>query len=484
MRIVKDHPLARGLIFAPEFGANINRVNDTKPVYTLGDCTFCATPDGVGLQCESDINNGFYFHDPVGLSANDLNTSDGYTISFTVYQENNSSAGVFNVGNASGTEAISLWKSWSSDWKFRTSSWNSSNSADAPGVLNQWMNITASYDPGTDALAIYVNDDKGTGTESSPTTNTSTDYYVAEAFPQYDYAIDGRIGRMLMWDRVLTDVDVWLLHQPNNGLFERFSSFKIFLAATAGAPGPITGSGSPSEAADTSAGAGTVLITGSGAPAEVADTAAGAGNVLISGSGAPAEAADTSVGAGITANRGSGTPAEALDTSAGAGNVLVTGSGTPAEDADTSSGSGFLTAEILGSGAPAEAVDTSAGAGIVTWLGSGSPSELQDTSSGSGTVATLGAGSPLEAADTSSGAGSVATLGAGAPAEAADTSSGSGLVLITGSGAPTEMDDTGLGFDDSFGADGLDSETRHADTPTWKTEPDQDWTDWDEHSRQ
>lgn len=130
----------------------------------------------------------------------------------------------------------------------------------------------------------------------------------------------------------------------NDAGSEPASVIMEFAAAASG----ITGTGSPTEGADTSAGSGAIFsyITGTGAITEVADTSAGVGAVFsyITGTGAITEAADTSSGAGTVTATGE-----------------VSGSGSITEGADTCAGTGAIFSYITGTGAITEGADTCVG---------------------------------------------------------------------------------------------------------------------------
>ena len=247
----------------------------------------------------------------------------------------------------------------------------------------------------------------------------------------------------------------------------------------------FTGSGTPTEAADTSTATGTYTppdITGSGTPTEANDTSSGSGTYTpqaITGSGTPSEVADTSAGTGTHAPpaiTGSGAPTEANDTSAGSGTLTnsYTATGSPSEAPDTSSGSGTFQQNLTGSGSPTESEDTSAGSGTYQFLhsGSGTPTEAADAGTGVGTYQFLhdGSGAPTEDDDTSSGTGAHTPpniTGSGTPSEEEDTSSGTGVFQqnITGTGTPTEDDDTSTGSGNyQFFHTGSGTPTEAADT--------------------
>lgn len=113
---------------------------------------------------------------------------------------------------------------------------------------------------------------------------------------------------------------------------------------------------------------------------------------------------------------GSGTPTEAADTASGTGEIEHTGSGTPSEAADTASGSGSVGADVSGSGSPTESADTASGVGEISHVGSGTPSESADIASGAGAVTGLtktGSGSPTEGSDIANGLGTAPSKGGG-----------------------------------------------------------------------
>ena len=149
-------------------------------------------------------------------------------------------------------------------------------------------------------------------------------------------------------------------------------------------------------------------VSGSGTPTNAADTSSGAGTVGHKGTGTPANAADTATSSGKIGHTGSGTPTNAADTSAASGKIGHVGTVNVTEGADTSAGTGEVgSTGVTGSGAPVEAPDTSAGAGTIGHVSSGAPVEGADIASGSGTVGHVGSGAATEGADTSSGSGTV-----------------------------------------------------------------------------
>ncbi len=246
------------------------------------------------------------------------------------------------------------------------------------------------------------------------------------------------------------------------------SSVVVFQATEASTG--ITGTAAITEAADTSAGAGDVLIEGSTAATEASDTISGAGSVLISGAAAGTEDNDTSAATGAVYTLTEGTAAateandsvsasgavliqgscaatEGSDSVAAAGAIAIQGSASPLEANDNVSASGAVL--VSGAASPTEANDTCAASGAGLATGSAAITESEDACTASGAVLVSGSASATESADNVTASGTVASaitiLGAFAATEANDNVAASGAVLITGSGAINEGDDTATG---------------------------------------
>lgn len=168
-------------------------------------------------------------------------------------------------------------------------------------------------------------------------------------------------------------------------------------------------------------------IAGTGTPTVAAVTGAGAGALALAGTSSAAVPAVTSAGAGHVALAGAGSPTVTAVTSAAAGAVAIAGTGSPSVGAFTSSGSGTLgSSDITGTGSPAMGDVAGAGTGALAIGVTGSPTVPAVTSAGAGAVAIAGAGAPTVGAPTSAASGALAIAGTGAPTVGAVTSVGAG----------------------------------------------------------
>lgn len=104
-------------------------------------------------------------------------------------------------------------------------------------------------------------------------------------------------------------VNPWQIFRPQTARIYSFPS---------GGAG-VTGTASPTNAADTSTAAGTVGTVGSGTPTNAADTSTAAGTVGTVGTAAATNGADTATAAGTVGHVGSGTPTNEADTASGSG---------------------------------------------------------------------------------------------------------------------------------------------------------------------
>jgi hypothetical protein len=175
-------------------------------------------------------------------------------------------------------------------------------------------------------------------------------------------------------------VNPWQIFRPQTARIYSFPS---------GSTG-VTGTASPTNAADTSTAAGTVGTVGSGTPTNAADTASASGTVATTGAGAPTNAADTAAGVGARGHAGTGTQANADDTADASGTVgagSITGTGSPTNAADTGTAAG--TVGTVGTAAATNGADTATAAGTVGHVGAGTPTNEADTASGSGTAGTV-----------------------------------------------------------------------------------------------
>lgn len=202
-----------------------------------------------------------------------------------------------------------------------------------------------------------------------------------------------------------------------------------------------SGSGATNEAADASAGTGTVAgDAGSGATLEGNDASSASGSQKDSATGTTAEAADASSAAGVQTDSGSGATAEATDASSASGSQKDSATGATAEGSDNSSATGTQT--DTGSGGTLEGADLSSAVGTSGSGGIGATLEGNDQSSASGSQADTGSGGTLEGADASNAAGSQSQSGSGADTEAQDASVATGTVVDAGVGADAEAHDT------------------------------------------
>lgn len=147
----------------------------------------------------------------------------------------------------------------------------------------------------------------------------------------------------------------------NNGLAS--AVIAVFKPATGGG---VTGTAAWTEANDTWAGSGGVLVSGTAAWTEGNDLWSGSGGVLVSGTAAWTEGNDVWAGSGTVASGTTGTAAwvEGNDTWAGSGGVLVSGTAAWVEGNDIWAGIGNATQPAAtGTAAWTEANDNWAGVG-------------------------------------------------------------------------------------------------------------------------
>jgi hypothetical protein len=135
----------------------------------------------------------------------------------------------------------------------------------------------------------------------------------------------------------------------------------------AGAGGSaITASGTPTDAADTTAGTLAVTVAATGSKTDAADTGSGVGTVLAAAAGTPSDGTDTSAATATVTAAATGAPADGADSGAGAGGVVVEASGSPTDATDTSDGIA-VGGEITADGDAAD--DTDTGSGLLDVVG-------------------------------------------------------------------------------------------------------------------
>lgn len=143
---------------------------------------------------------------------------------------------------------------------------------------------------------------------------------------------------------------------------------------------------------------------------------------------------------------GSGTPSQASQTSSGDGTETIPGSGSPSQAAQTSSGSGGHTLAATGSGSPSQESQASSGSGIhvLTITGSGATSQESQVSTASGVEALVGSAAVTQESQVPSGAGVLTPViaGSGAMLQASQSMSASGghAAPVVGSGAMLQAD--------------------------------------------
>jgi hypothetical protein len=166
-------------------------------------------------------------------------------------------------------------------------------------------------------------------------------------------------------------------------------------------------------------------ITGTVAATEAADTLAASGQVLISGTVAATEANDTLAASGSVIVTGTVAATESADTLAATGAVLVSGTLAATEENDTLAASGLVSSGVAGTVAATEANDTLAATGGVLIAGTLAATEENDTLAASGELV-------------------LPITGTVAATEENDVLAASGLVLeiIVGTVAATEANDT------------------------------------------
>jgi hypothetical protein len=159
---------------------------------------------------------------------------------------------------------------------------------------------------------------------------------------------------------------------------------------------------------------------------------------------------------------GSGSPTQADDTSTATGtftNPTLTGSAAATQDDNTSTASGtFVAPTVTGSGIPTQADQTSTASGTFTsgtFTGSAAVTQQSDTGSATGTFtsdAKVGVGSPIQEDDTSTASGTFTpgpVTGSAAPTQQDDTAAASGSFTapaFTGTLAAFQDAQTGLGM--------------------------------------
>lgn len=169
---------------------------------------------------------------------------------------------------------------------------------------------------------------------------------------------EGAIGScnvVLIFNRALADQEIQALYQDMGRYFaaDLFGG-SMYAPAT-------TGSASITEASDTVAASGNIVILGAASITEGADTASGAGGIAIAGTAAITEAGDTAAATGVVVAVGSATITEGADTVAAVGVATVgaTAAITEARDAvsaSASAGSASASAAIVEGGDSVHAV--------------------------------------------------------------------------------------------------------------------------------
>jgi len=205
----------------------------------------------------------------------------------------------------------------------------------------------------------------------------------------------------------------------------------------------VQGDLAATEAVDVSAVSGAVLVQGTLATTEAADTFAASGGVVTSGDLAVTEATDTAAFVGAVLVQGDLAATEVADTAAMSGTVLVQGDLIVTESVDVLAASGVVVLNaITGDLASTEATDTLAGAGAVLVQGDLVVTETADIFAATAGVVSQGDLAVTEAIDVAAFVGSVVVQGDLAATETADTATFVGIVVIQGDLAATETADT------------------------------------------
>lgn len=209
------------------------------------------------------------------------------------------------------------------------------------------------------------------------------------------------------------------------------------------AAGGITGTLAKTNAADTIAATGAVLITGTMADTHAADTIAGTGTLPVDGDLAYTNLDDTLAAAGAVGSLIVGTLAytNINDTIAAAGALPVDGDLTYTNLNDTLAATGTIL--VAGAMAQTNASDTLAGTGVVgnVVIGTLNVTEAVDTLAAAGLLPVQGTMADTHAADTLAGSGALPIAGTLTYQEAVDILTASGGVLISGTLAETHMND-------------------------------------------
>jgi hypothetical protein len=181
------------------------------------------------------------------------------------------------------------------------------------------------------------------------------------------------------------------------------------------------------------------LVTGSGTSTQAANTSSASGSVAVSGSAASTQAKNTSVVVGAVAISGTAAANQASNTASGSGLVLVSGSGASTQQKNISAASG--SASISGSASSTQAQNVSSASGAIGNVsqGSGASTQATNVSSASGGVIVAGSGASVQRANVSLAIGTVAVSGSAASVQAANGDSASGVVVVSGSASAVQL---------------------------------------------
>ncbi len=239
----------------------------------------------------------------------------------------------------------------------------------------------------------------------------------------------GTISGLRFYSRVLTPAEMqWLAAEPWIMVRPR-SPRRIYSLPPASG---VSGSAAITEAADTIAAVGALIVAGTAAANEAADVVTGVGAEGVTGTAAVAEASDIVAATGAQAVAGTAAVSEAADAVSATGAESVAGSAAISESADAvsatgSAGGGGVAAIVE----PADAVSASGGQSVT---GSGTVTEAADVVSATGAQAVAGTAAVAESIDQVAGAGAQGVSGTAAIVESPDS------VIATGTaGSPAVL---------------------------------------------
>lgn len=211
----------------------------------------------------------------------------------------------------------------------------------------------------------------------------------------------------------------------------------------------ITGTASPTQAADTSTASGQLGYSGSSAATQAGNTSTATGSVInpVTGTAAASQAAQTPTATGKLGYSGTVSRTQASQTPAASGQLGYSGTGTPTQAGSTASASGTFTGlGFSGNAAVAEANDTASAAGKLGYSGTSAATQANQSAAAIGKLGYSGSAPANQAAQTSTASGTFTSAGAfsgtAAAAQANQTASSTGKLGYTATAFPTQASNT------------------------------------------